>query len=155
MHESGKLILTGLGALLAGLAAAALWRTVQVPEAARPDAPPPGSSKARWAELARGAPVPAEIERTRRYLEERWGHLGQAGLAALSTDSSGDLIVIDPEPKPGIDGRGERIWALGYYRARKWNGAVARYGDGFGRPGATAPLSDFAPAAQSGGEKLR
>lgn len=86
----------------------------------------PTSTRAQWAELAAKTELPAELDGPQRYLDERWGHLGDPALAIAAVERDGEPYFILPEPVRGENAAGETVYAIGFAKARRFGGPVFR-----------------------------
>lgn len=78
----------------------------------------------RWAALTGDASVPPEVRAAASYLEQRFGHLGDPGLALACASGGGEDVYVSAEPIAGVNGEGVPVYAIVYGRARTFEGRV-------------------------------
>jgi len=78
----------------------------------------------RWSALTGDASVPPEVRAAASYLEQRYGHLGDPGLALACTSAGGEDVYVSAQPIAGVNGEGVPVYAIVYGRARPFTGRV-------------------------------
>jgi hypothetical protein len=78
----------------------------------------------RWAALSGDASLPPEVRAAATYLEQRYGHLGDPGLALACASTGGSDVYVSAEPIAGVNGEGVPVYAIVYGRARRFEGRV-------------------------------
>ncbi|MBM3977400.1 MAG: hypothetical protein FJ299_10460 [Planctomycetes bacterium] len=127
MNSSLRVLPFALTCLAAGVCLALILRLrPRTPVPLLDDEFAPTSTREEWAELAEATPLPAELVEPQRYLEERWGHLEEPGLALAAVETDGEPYFILPEPVQGRNAAGEPVQAIGFAKTRRFDGPVFR-----------------------------
>lgn len=126
MRKNQKLGLVAVAFLVAGFGTT--WYFNKDKEAKASNVEPtmtvvdPAAKQMKFANLS----APAQPSRVEKQLKGRWDHLGEDILTTAAVEADGTMVFFDKELRVGLDGNGNKIYAIGAHRLHKMTGPVIK-----------------------------